>query len=110
MEKVEKFEANFREAVLMAINTGVYNPNLAQGSFVKIFNRFRAKTGITNRGISKEEYNFWRGIFLDVLEKAGAEIQDCPFTRIKYKKKTIVTPNMRKGAPGRETYHRFRSG
>ena len=87
MEKMEKFEANFREAVLMAINTRLYNPDRPQASFIKIINAFRSRMGIINLGLSKEEYNFWRRIFLDVLEKSGAEIQNCPFTKIKYKKR-----------------------
>jgi len=99
-------EMKFREAVMRAVKTGLYDSSLPQASFVKIFNRFRVSLppGSISCKITSEEYKRWAVVYIDVLEKIGAEIKICSFTRsfIKKQQSSIVTPNMITGARAHE--------
>jgi len=99
-------EMKFREAVMRAVKTGRYKAFYPQASFVKIFNDFRRNLspGLIGEKISSEEYKRWAVVYIDVLEKIGAEIKICSFTRsfIKKQQSSIVTPNMITGARAHE--------
>jgi hypothetical protein len=118
MKDIDKLEADFRELVLFAVNTGRYDSQYPWGSFVKVFNPFRKKKGLPHK-LTQGQYNFWTEVYLDVLDKAKIEIDERKsFVRSirarqraqrAKRKKSIVSSVMKRDAWKHQKFHDVRT-
>ncbi len=81
MKEWEKFEGEFREAVLRTTKPrkkGLsYDPNHPAGSFYKIFQKFQEKLGpASSKGERKERTRYFACLFVTVLKEARIPVDE----------------------------------
>ena len=97
-------EKLFKKAVIDIITSGQYNADLPRSSFIKTIIRFRKIGGtiFLRESSVEKDYLDWEILFLEILGELGKEVKP----GILGKPKTIVTPEMMRGARQRDLHHR----
>ncbi|MEA2113050.1 MAG: hypothetical protein U9P63_00080 [Patescibacteria group bacterium] len=96
-------EKLFKKAVVGIIIDGEYNADLPRSSFIKTIIRFRKIGGTVflRNSSAGVDYSKWENLFLEILDELGMEVK----LGILGKSKTVVTPEMRRGAYGAQIRH-----
>ncbi|MAF20444.1 MAG: hypothetical protein CMI55_02055 [Parcubacteria group bacterium] len=97
-------EGEFRKAVLMAVNTGDYNPMRPQPSFIKLYGDFKERLeGLPPGQERKKRTCYFAWVFIDTLVRSKVEInKESPFFQVfsapKAKKPDWITKKILVGA------------